>query len=74
MNRELGYRTPMSAIRAKCLDCCCDSANEVRLCSSTDCPLHPYRLGHSPYRAKRKLSEAQRANLAKMLANRRKKS
>jgi hypothetical protein len=33
------------AIRAKCLDCCCGSANEVRLCPSHGCPLWPYRLG-----------------------------
>lgn len=24
--------TPMKAIRAKCLDCCCGQAKEVRLC------------------------------------------
>lgn len=32
------------AIRLKCLDCCCGSAVEVRRCSSTACPLWPYRL------------------------------
>ena len=26
--------TPMKAIRAKCLDCCCGSSNEVRLCTA----------------------------------------
>lgn len=40
--------TPMKAIRAKCLDCCCDSRSEVRLCSIEKCPLHPYRMGHRP--------------------------
>ena len=40
--------TPIKAIRAKCLDCCCDSKNEVRLCSIKNCPLHPYRMGHRP--------------------------
>lgn len=41
-------KTPIKAIRAKCLDCCCDSFLEVRLCSVTECPLFPYRLGHRP--------------------------
>lgn len=42
--------TPMKAIRAKCLDCCCGQAKEVRLCPMTDCPLHPYRMGKNPTR------------------------
>lgn len=40
--------TPMRSIRAKCLDCCCGSALEVRLCPAADCPLYPYRMGHRP--------------------------
>ena len=42
--------TPMKAIRAKCLDCVCESAQEVRLCPSTGCHLYPYRMGHNPNR------------------------
>lgn len=42
--------TPMRAIRAKCLDCSGDSANEVRLCPIKDCPLYEYRFGHNPAR------------------------
>ena len=42
--------TPVKAIRAKCHDCCCDSAQEVKLCPVTDCPLYPYRMGHNPAR------------------------
>ena len=41
--------TPIKAIRAKCLDCCCWQSNEVKLCTVTDCALYPYRLGHNPY-------------------------
>ena len=37
--------TRKKAIRAKCLDCCCGSAKEVRLCPCRDCPLFPYRFG-----------------------------
>lgn len=32
------------AIRAMCLMCVGGSAKEVRLCSSTDCPLHKFRI------------------------------
>ena len=37
--------TRSQAIRAKCLDCCCDSAFEVRMCPAKQCPLWIYRLG-----------------------------
>lgn len=40
--------TPMKAIRAKCLDCCCGSALEVRLCPVEKCPLHLLRFGKRP--------------------------
>ena len=39
---------PLKAIRAKCLDCCAGSSNEVKLCAMPDCPLYPYRKGHRP--------------------------
>ena len=37
--------TRAAAIRAKCLDCCCYSFKEVRLCPSNDCPLWRFRMG-----------------------------
>ena len=40
--------TPMKAIRLKCLDCSGGSANEVKLCTVTKCPLYRYRFGHRP--------------------------
>lgn len=40
--------TPIKAIRAKCLDCCCGSAREVELCPIPDCSLYPYRFGKNP--------------------------
>ena len=43
--------TPLRAIRAKCLDCCYDSAQEVKLCPAQNCPLWPFRSGHNPARA-----------------------
>ena len=39
---------PIKAIRAKCLDCCCGSWKEVRLCPADDCPIWPYRFGKRP--------------------------
>ena len=35
--------TPIKAIRAKCLDCCCGNSNEIKLCTCTGCALYPYR-------------------------------
>ncbi|WP_170600909.1 hypothetical protein [Ruegeria arenilitoris] len=42
------YLIGMKAIRAKCLDCCNDSAAEVRKCVCTTCPLWPLRMGSVP--------------------------
>ena len=42
--------TPIKAIRAKCLDCCCGNPNEVRLCPISTCSLYPYRFGKNPDR------------------------
>lgn len=41
-------RTPMQAIRAKCLDCSNGQYKEVRLCTCTNCDLHPFRMGKRP--------------------------
>ena len=69
--------TPVKAIRAKCLDCCCGSSQEVAQCTcdgihGTLCPLYKYRKGHNPNRGKRELSEEQRQINAERLANARK--
>ena len=44
----MAKRDVMRAIREKCLDCCCGSAGEVKLCEIQDCPLHPFRFGKDP--------------------------
>lgn len=44
----MAKRTPIKAIRAKCLDCCCGQVSEVRLCEANDCPLWEYRMGKRP--------------------------
>lgn len=58
---------PVKAIREKCLDCCCGQANEVKLCPSEKCALHPFRFGKNPYRAKREMTEEQKKALAERL-------
>lgn len=40
--------TPLKAIRAKCLDCCCGQVYEINKCTATQCPLYEYRTGHNP--------------------------
>ena len=49
--------SPLKAIRAKCIDCCCNQLAEVKLCPSSDCPLYPFRMGKNPFRAKREIPE-----------------
>ena len=63
---EMKRMTPVKAIRAKCLDCCCDQSAEVRLCQAEECPLWPYRMGHNPAR-KRELTEEQKAEIGERL-------
>lgn len=60
--------TPMKAIRAKCLDCCCGNSNEVKLCPCEDCPLHPFRFGKNPNIKKREATPEQRERLRDMAA------
>lgn len=55
---------PVKAIRAFCLDCCGGNQNCVKDCSAPKCALYAFRLGRNPYRAKRELTEEQRAALA----------
>lgn len=58
---------PVKAIREFCLDCCGGQRNEVKLCPSEKCALHPFRFGTNPYRTKREMSEEQRAAAAERL-------
>jgi hypothetical protein len=50
MENMMKKLTPIKAIRAKCLDCCCGQPKEVRLCTIPDCPLYVYRFGKNPSR------------------------
>jgi hypothetical protein len=40
--------SPLKAVRAHCLWCCNQSADDVNHCAATRCPLHPYRFGRNP--------------------------
>jgi hypothetical protein len=53
----------LAVIRAKCLDCCSGNAAEVRRCGDIRCPNWCYRMNANPFRAKRRLTETQRAAL-----------
>ena len=37
--------TPTKAIRAKCMDCCCQQQAEVRRCAIKTCALWRFRMG-----------------------------
>ena len=69
MEHEKKQTNPTKVIREKCLDCCCGSANEVKLCTAERCPLWPWRMGKNPYR--KGPSEAQR-EAARRMAEKRK--
>lgn len=64
-------QNPVKAIRAKCLDCCCGSSNEVKQCTVVKCPLYPFRFGTNPYRTKRAVSADQMEKMREKLAMRR---
>ena len=65
--------TPLRAIRAKCIDCSTGSMKEVRECVMLDCPLYPYRLGKSPNRKPRILTDEEREALRQRMAKMREK-
>ena len=58
--QQLGHArvSPLRALRLKCLDCCNDSAQEVRLCTAVDCQSWPFRMGKNPWTGP--VSEARR--------------
>ena len=59
-------RSVKEAVRLKCIDCSAFQYTEVRECTITSCPLHPFRLGKNPFR-KRVLTEEQRREIGERL-------
>ena len=59
-------KSPIKAIRNKCLWCCGDSSHEVSLCPIESCVLWEFRKGKNPYHTK-DLSEEQIAAMTERL-------
>ena len=59
--------TPLKAIRAHCTECMCGQVKEIKLCVMDSCPLHPFRMGKNNFRAKREMTEEQKAKMAENL-------
>lgn len=53
-------KSPLKAIKEKCIDCCCGDRREVKLCPAEDCVLFPFRFGKNPFRT-HSMTEEQRA-------------
>ena len=58
--------TPLSAIKAFCVDCMGDQPRLVKECATKSCPLWPYRTGHNT-NSKRAMTEEQRQMAAERL-------
>lgn len=60
--KQLGHArvSPLKALRLKCLDCCNDTAQEVRFCTVVNCPSWPFRMGKNPWtsEARREIGRA----------------
>lgn len=65
--------TPLRAIRTKCLECSAGSPKEVRECVMLDCSLYAYRMGKSPNRKPRIMTEEEREALRQRMARIRQK-
>jgi hypothetical protein len=65
--------TATEAIRARCLDCCAGSPQEVRYCTARKCPSWPWRMGKNPWIEKREMSEENKAAARARLAEASKK-
>ncbi len=59
----------LKAIRSHCLECCCGSDMEVKICTvGLKCALYPYRTGKDPKPARKGRKDAFQ-NVAKMKGN-----
>jgi hypothetical protein len=54
----LQKNSALLAIRAKCLECSCDSDAEIRKCPVTYCALYPFRMGKRPSSKPRSMKKA----------------
>ena len=54
-------KSPLKAIRAKCLECCCGQASEVKNCQIKTCHLWPYRMDKDTTRTRSMTEEQKQA-------------
>ena len=67
MEKKKEITNPIKAIRAKCLECSCDSPAEGAQCPVTKCALYPFRFGKNPYRTPREMTPEQKKKMAERL-------
>lgn len=60
-------KSPLKAIREKCVDCCGGNRHEIKICPVKSCKLWPFRQGKNPFRKKRELTDEQRQAIADRL-------
>ena len=58
--------TPLSAIKAFCVDCLGGQPRLVKDCTAKNCPLFPYRTGHNT-NSKRTMTEEQKQAAAERM-------
>lgn len=58
--------TPLSAIKAFCVDCLGGQPRLVKDCTAKNCPLYPYRTGHNT-NSKRTMTEEQKQAAAERM-------
>lgn len=67
--KEIKYeKSPVRAIRAKCVECFGGEVRQVANCSSPKCPLYPFRFGKNPYTNRRELTDDEKNALRERLA------
>ena len=64
---KTSHKNPVKAIRKHCLECVGNSSKRVLECASQTCALFPFREGKNPFRAKRELTDEQKAAMGERL-------
>ena len=60
-------KSPVKAIHAFCIDCMGGSVQEIKCCTSQNCPLFPFRQGKNPF-IKREMTDEQKDAAKERLA------
>ena len=62
-------KSPVKAIREKCIDCSGGSHKEVKLCPATQCPIYPFRMGKNPFHSRASDNVRQRSGVESEVEN-----